>query len=102
MAGAKLGDKIKFHFVMKDEAGEIVEQSTEEEPAEIVLGEGDFFSGIEVSLTGMNPGETKTITLKPTMHYGPYVEELKVELSKDQIPDSRSEFWEPQSRITRR
>jgi len=87
MAGATLGDKIKYLYVIKDESGKTLEEVTEKKPEEIVLGDGDTIPGIEVSLVGMSPNEKKTVTLVPSMHFGPLAEELKFDLEKEIIPD---------------
>ena len=87
MAGAKLGDKVKFHYVIKDDSGKVLENSPENEPEELVIGEGDIFSGVEITLMGMSPGDSKAVTLKPPMHFGPRVDELKIDISMDQVPD---------------
>jgi len=88
MAGAKLGDKVKFLFVIKDESGEVVDEVKEKEPEEIVLGAGDTIPGIEVSLVGMASGDSKTVTLKPDMHFGPRYEDLTLEIEKEQFSDA--------------
>ncbi|NGX58572.1 MAG: FKBP-type peptidyl-prolyl cis-trans isomerase SlyD [Chlamydiae bacterium] len=87
MAGATIGDNVKFHFVIKDKKGKIFDQSEEKEPEEIVLGEGSIPSGIEVSLVGMSEGDSKTVDLKPNMHFGPRVEDLVIDVEIGQFPD---------------
>ncbi len=87
MAGAKLGDKIKFLFVIKDESGNVVDEIKEDEPEELVLGEGDTIPGIEVSLVGMATGDSKTVTLNPLMHFGPRFDDLQLDIEKDQFSD---------------
>jgi FKBP-type peptidyl-prolyl cis-trans isomerase 2 len=86
MADAKLGSKLKVRLVIKDENGEVF-QKTADEPNELVLGEGTLIPGIEVSLVGMNPGDSKTVELKPKMHYGERNEEAVVEMDKEGFSD---------------
>lgn len=86
MAGAKIGDKVKFHYAIKDEKGKTVDRTKDDEPEEIILGEGSIPAGIEVSLVGMNVGETKTVALKPNMHYGERIEEMQFDVDRDQFP----------------
>jgi len=87
MAGAKLGDKVKFTYIIKDEDGNTVDEVLEDDAQELVVGEGDTLPGIEVSLVGMAKGESKTVKLDPQKHFGPRFEELVIELEKDVFPE---------------
>lgn len=87
MAGAKLGDKVRFSFTIKDDSGKVVEEVKEDDPQEVVIGEGDTIPGIEVSLVGMASGELKTVVLDPLKHFGPRYEDLVVEVEKGIFPE---------------
>jgi len=87
MAGAKLGDKVKFTFVIMDDTGNVVDETKENDPEEVVVGEGDTIPGIEVSLVGMASGESKTVKLDPLKHFGPRFEDLVIEVEKELFPE---------------
>ncbi len=86
MPGAKLGDKVLFSYTIKDESGDVLEKIDKDSAEELVLGQGDTIPGIEVSLVGMNAGDSKTVTLEPPMHFGSYIDALKFDIPKETIP----------------
>jgi len=58
------------------ENGEIFEQTPEDHPLLINLGQNNIFPLLEKALENMQPGDTKTIPLAPEDAYGPHHEDL--------------------------
>ncbi len=58
------------------ENGEIFEQTPEDNPIPIVLGQNNIFPKLEEELALMQPGDTRTISLCPEEAYGPHHNEL--------------------------
>ena len=76
-----------MHYTGKLENGEVFDQSTEGDPFEFTLGNGNFSSGFEKGVVGMEAGATKTITVLPEEGYGPRHQELVMEVTKTEFPE---------------
>jgi len=82
MTVIKEGVKVNILFEAKLETGEIVLKTEEEQPLEVVVGDGNIPKSIEKNLIDMKEGETKTITLESTEAFGPKIDNLIMELPK--------------------
>jgi FKBP-type peptidyl-prolyl cis-trans isomerase 2 len=80
----KEGVKVNILFEAKLETGEIV-LKTEEKPLEVVVGDGNIPKSIEKNLIDMKEGETKTIALEFTEAFGPIIDDLIVDLPKEEF-----------------
>ncbi|MGC9443446.1 MAG: FKBP-type peptidyl-prolyl cis-trans isomerase [Candidatus Methanospirareceae archaeon] len=87
MVEAKTGDTVKVHYRGKLGDGTIFDNSFDREPLEFTIGAGRLIPGFEQAVIGMVPDESKTITIPKDQAYGPYREELVMELGRDKIPD---------------
>jgi len=79
----KQGAKVNILFEAKLETGETVIKTEDEEPLEIVVGQGTIPKSIELILMEMKEGETKTITLEPAEAFGPKIDDLVIDLPKE-------------------
>ncbi len=86
MTGAKNGDTVKVHYKGTLEDGTIFDSSFDREPLEFTIGAGNLIPGFERAVLGMVPEESKTVTIPSDQAYGPYREELVMELGPDKIP----------------
>jgi len=89
---AKNGDKVKVHYTLKDTNGKVVESSVNSIPIEFTLGEGKVIAGFEKNIIGMEPDETKTVTIPPEDAYGTREEKKVFEYDKKNAPGD----FEPQ------
>lgn len=87
----KEGVKVNILFEAKLETGEIVLKTEEEQPLEVVVGDGNIPKSIEKILIDMKEGETKTIALEATEAFGPKIDDLIVDLPKEEF-DSQVEL----------
>jgi peptidylprolyl isomerase len=87
MAQAKNGDRVKVHYTGKLEDGTVFDSSTDREPLEFTLGQGEVISGFEEAVVGMQPDESKSTTLPPEKAYGSHNPEMVVTVNKDQFPE---------------
>lgn len=92
MAKAKQGDTVVVHYTGKISDGSIFDSSQGSEPLEFTIGEGEVIPGFENAVVGMSPGESKTITIPIDEAYGPYREEMVLEVDRSQMPPD----WEPE------
>ena len=88
---AKTGDNVSVHY-----RGTLVEDGTEfdnsyeRDPITFTVGEGALLEGFETAITGMNAGDTKTITLEEDHAYGPRDPQRTTSISRDVFPEDLS------------
>ncbi|MFN2369009.1 MAG: peptidylprolyl isomerase [Desulfurivibrionaceae bacterium] len=76
MRTVKTGDYVAITYEGTLVNGEVFESATEEAPLEFMVGQDTVFPSFEEGLLGMEPGETRSITVNPEEAYGPRIEEL--------------------------
>ncbi len=86
MAQAKQGDTVKVHYTGKLEDGSTFDTSVGGEPLEFTMGDGELLPAFEKAVMGMKAGDSKTVTLTAEEGYGPYREEMVLEVDRGQIP----------------
>lgn len=64
------GKTIVLDYQLFGEDGEVLDESTENNPLCFVFGEGSIIPGLEKGLEGMEAGEDKEIIVKPEDAYG--------------------------------
>lgn len=64
------------------ENGEVFEQTPDDHPLLIALGQNNIFPVLEEALEVMQPGDTREITLAPEQAYGPHYKELVQTINK--------------------
>ncbi len=88
MGKAKNGDKVKVHYTGKFEDGKVFDSSIEREPLEFTIGKGQVIRGFEEAVEGMNPGDSKTAKITADKAYGPYREEMVLEVERKRLPSN--------------
>jgi len=86
MAQAKQGDLVKVHYTGTLDDGSMFDSSTDREPLQFVIGEGMLIPAFEQAIVGMLPGEERSVHIPADEAYGPYMDELVLEVDKNQIP----------------
>ncbi|HEY9708705.1 MAG TPA: FKBP-type peptidyl-prolyl cis-trans isomerase [Oculatellaceae cyanobacterium] len=86
MVQAKAGDTVKIHYTGKLDDGTVFDSSVNREPLEFTLSGGQVIPGFDQAVVGMSPGETKTQKIPMDQAYGPYREEMVVEIAREQMP----------------
>lgn len=86
MAEASVGDTVRVAYEGRLDDGTVFDESPEGEPLEFTLGADEVIDGFEQSVAGMEPGDTKTVTLDPDEAYGARDEDLVFTVSRDQLP----------------
>jgi FKBP-type peptidyl-prolyl cis-trans isomerase SlyD len=73
----KIADKtvVQFHYILKDEAGEEIENSYANDPMAYLHGHNNMLVGLEKALTDKAAGEKFSVTLQPEDAYGERQEE---------------------------
>jgi len=86
MAKAINGDKVTVHYTGKFEDGKEFDTSTDGQPISFELGTGYVIAGFDEAIVGMEPAESKTVTIPPDKAYGEYKKELVIKIEKDKLP----------------
>lgn len=86
MARAKEGDTVRVHYTGKLDDGSVFDSSQGRDPLEFTLGGGQVIPGFEQAILGMQPGESKTVTIESDEAYGPRREELTLQVGRSQLP----------------
>ena len=87
MAQAKIGDTVTVHYTGRLDDGTVFDSSTNRDPLQFTIGRGDLIPGFEKAVVGMSPGESKTEIIPVEQAYGPYREEMVVEVERQQMPE---------------
>lgn len=88
MAEAKHGDTVDVNYTGKLSDGTVFDTSTDRELLRVQIGEEQVIPGFEQALIGMNPGETKTVTIPADQAYGPHREELIAVVDRTRFPEN--------------
>ena len=86
MSEAKQGDKVKVHYRGSLEDGTVFDSSHGRQPLEFTIGEGQVIPGFEGAVVGMEPGDSKSVTVEPHEGYGERRRELVVDVERDRFP----------------
>lgn len=86
MARAKEGDTVRVHYTGKLDDGSVFDSSQGRDPLEFTLGGGQVIPGFEQAILGMQPGESKTVTIESGEAYGARREELTLQVGRNQLP----------------
>lgn len=87
MQTAKKGDRVKVNYTGRSEDGTVFESSVGLIPLVFTIGSDEVVQGFEDAVTGMRPGEKKTVKVRPEDGFGMYDEDLIFEVGKDELPD---------------
>lgn len=86
MAQAKQGDIVKVRYTGTFDDGTTFDSSDGRDPLQFVIGEGMLIPAFEQAIVGMLPGDSKAVHIPADDAYGPYMDELILEVDKNQIP----------------
>jgi peptidylprolyl isomerase len=70
MTEVKKGSVVKVHYTGKLQDGTIFGSSVKREPLEFEIGDSQVISGFQNAVMGMEPGETRTVTVPASQAYG--------------------------------
>jgi FKBP-type peptidyl-prolyl cis-trans isomerase 2 len=81
---------VVFDYLLYGQDGELIECSPEGEPLSFVFGEGSIIPGLENEMEGMEPGESKDVTVEPEDAYGLRDPGLVQQVPKERFEDGPS------------
>jgi FKBP-type peptidyl-prolyl cis-trans isomerase SlyD len=77
---------ISFHYVLRDEAGEVLDTSPREHPVTFLENTGTIIDGLEKALRGMEAGDRRKVALAPEQAYGMRDESLVRDVERSALP----------------
>ena len=80
------GKVIELAYSLKDEEGEILDQSDSQDPFVYLHGADQIVPGLENALTGLKVGDKKQVTVQPGEGYGEFNPELRLTVKRAQFP----------------
>ncbi|MBN1374589.1 MAG: peptidylprolyl isomerase [Dehalococcoidia bacterium] len=79
------GDTVQVNYTGKLADGTVFDTSQGIEPLEFKIGSGKVIDGFEKAVLGMKVGEKKKVTIPMNEAYGPYMDDLIMEIPRDQL-----------------
>lgn len=67
---------VSIHYTLKNDAGDVLDSSSDGEPLSYLHGHGNLIPGLERELTGKNTGDKLQVKIAPAEGYGEYNKEL--------------------------
>jgi FKBP-type peptidyl-prolyl cis-trans isomerase SlyD len=67
---------VSIHYTLRDDSGEVIDRSADDEPLSYLHGHGNLIPGLERELTGRQPGDRLQVKITPADGYGEYDREL--------------------------
>lgn len=87
MIQAKNGDKVQVHYTGKLDDGTIFDSSETHEPLGFTIGAAQVIPGFEHAVIGMELGQSKTVRIAADEAYGPYQEEMIIQVARSEFPE---------------
>lgn len=97
---AKNGDKVRVHYTGTLNDGTVFDTSREGDPLEFAIGGQMVIAGFENAVVGMEPGDTKSVTVACAEAYGEHDPRLVQEVPRDELPPELAP--QPGMRLTAR
>lgn len=74
---------VTFHYTLKDDDGNVIDQSQEGQPLAYLHGHQNIIPGLEKQLEGKSAGDKVQATVEPKEAYGEYLDEAVQEVPRD-------------------
>ena len=84
------GDVVQVHYTGKLADGTVFGSSVGREPLEFTLGAGQMIPGFEQAVLGMKVGESKIVTIPANEAYGPRLDDLILEVPRENLPSGKT------------
>jgi FKBP-type peptidyl-prolyl cis-trans isomerase SlyD len=78
---------VSFSYVLKNDAGEVIDQSTEGTPLTYLHGAGNIIEGLEDGIEDLKVGDDFQVSVAPSKGYGEVEKRLISEIPKERFPE---------------
>lgn len=86
MAQARAGDTVRVHYTGRLGDGTVFDSSQGRDPLEFTLGTGQVIAGFDAAVSGMSPGDARTVTIPVDEAYGQRRPEMMGTVPRQQFP----------------
>jgi len=86
MESAKPGDKVQVHYTGMLEDGSVFDSSDGRDPLEFTLGSGQVIPGFDRAVSGMSPGQERSVRVPASDAYGDRKDDLVIVVEREQLP----------------
>ena len=87
MTEAKPGTTVSIHYTGTLADGSTFDSSEGRDPLTFEMGAGQIIPGLEAALSGMTPGEAKTVTIPAAEAYGDHNPQAVQQVPREAVPD---------------
>jgi peptidylprolyl isomerase len=87
MAVVKKGDTVRIHYKGKLEDGTVFDSTEGGASLEFTVGKGEFLSGLENGVIGMETGTSKTLFIPAEEGYGLHKKDRVFEYDRKKLPE---------------
>ncbi len=78
---------VRFHYVLSDAEGNVIERSSGDQPPAVLWGTGGLIAGVERALEGKQAGDHVEVTVEPADGYGERRDDLVQRVPKKYFRD---------------
>ena len=86
MAAASKGKRVSVHYTGTLEDGSEFDSSRKGEALNFTIGKGEVIPGFDAAVTGLEVGESITVTIPPAAAYGEYSDQFVLKAKRSDIP----------------
>ena len=80
------GTRVLVHYTGTLDDGTQFDSSRGREPLEVILGQDMVIPGLEKAITGLEPGQSVTVTIPEEEAYGAHNEEMVIRIPRTSFP----------------
>jgi FKBP-type peptidyl-prolyl cis-trans isomerase 2 len=84
---AQSGDRVRVSYVGRFADGTVFDSSEGQAPLEFTIGAGEVIAGFDAAVTGLLPGDSRSVEIPPEQGYGLHLPEMVAEVERRMIPD---------------
>lgn len=83
------GDRVCVSYVGRFADGTVFDSSEGNPPLEFTIGAGEVIAGFDAAVTGLKPGEQRSVEIAPEQGYGLHLPEMVAEVERCRIPNDQ-------------
>ena len=73
---------VRYKLYIDDPSGDLIEETTDEEPYEFILGSGEQFDAFDKNIRGLKKGDEFSFLVESDQAFGPFDEEAVSDIPK--------------------
>ncbi len=77
---------VSFHYTLRDESGQVLDASNQDQPITYLEGSGAIIDGLEMALKSFTPGQKRVVSIAPEKAYGQHDPSQIRTVERKQLP----------------